>query len=375
MQILQICNDYRDNSLYENLFTELYNKNIIQTVYVPFKKKISINKELNYKVIQSNCYNNLDRIFFRYKQTKIFYDLDNNINLNTIDLVHAHTLFSNGSIAYKIKNKYNINYIVTIRSTDIEIFYKKLIWLRKEGNKILRNASKIIFLTPVLKKKLLGFINDRTLIKYIEENSEIIPNGIDQFWHDNRYIKSKKKDNIFNLVQVGWINENKNQIATIKAIEKVNEQGFNCRITFIGDVEYKKHQKYMDMLLDIKENSKYKENIIFKMRMNKVDLIKEYRNADIFILPSHRETFGLVYIEAISQGLPLIHTKFQSIDGIFSPNISIGCNSYDENDIANKIKYIVNDYNKRINSINDVSIENFSWKYISNKIKNLYMSI
>lgn len=34
-------------------------------------------------------------------------------------------------------------------------------------------------------------------------------------------------------------------------------------------------------------------------------------------MPSHKETFGLVYAEAMSQGLPIIYTKNQGFDGQF----------------------------------------------------------
>jgi glycosyltransferase involved in cell wall biosynthesis len=46
-------------------------------------------------------------------------------------------------------------------------------------------------------------------------------------------------------------------------------------------------------------------------------LIEIYRQSDIFIMTSKGETFGLVYIEAMSQGLPVIYSKNTGIDGVF----------------------------------------------------------
>jgi glycosyltransferase involved in cell wall biosynthesis len=51
--------------------------------------------------------------------------------------------------------------------------------------------------------------------------------------------------------------------------------------------------------------------------MPKEKLLNNYRNSDIFIMPSYNETFGLVYIEAMSQGLPIIYTQNEGVDGYF----------------------------------------------------------
>ena len=45
-----------------------------------------------------------------------------------------------------------------------------------------------------------------------------------------------------------------------------------------------------------------------------------YRKSDIFTMPSFHETFGLVYVEAISQGLPIIYTKGEEIEDFVEHN-------------------------------------------------------
>lgn len=47
--------------------------------------------------------------------------------------------------------------------------------------------------------------------------------------------------------------------------------------------------------------------------MDKTKIIDVYRDSDIFVMPSKFETFGLVYVEALTQGLHLIYTKGQGL--------------------------------------------------------------
>ena len=100
-----------------------------------------------------------------------------------------------------------------------------------------------------------------------------------------------------------------------------------------------------------------------------------YRNNDIFILPSITETFGLVYAETISQGLPVIYTRNQGFDGQFKEGeigYSVQYNS--ANEIIDKVKEITNDY---INISNNclVQVDRFCWDKITMKYLEIYSSL
>ncbi|HGK7332802.1 TPA: glycosyltransferase [Streptococcus suis] len=59
-------------------------------------------------------------------------------------------------------------------------------------------------------------------------------------------------------------------------------------------------------------------------------------------MPSFHESFGLVYAEAMSQGMPVIYTRGQGFDGQFEEGVvgfSVDC--IDEVEISNKIISIV----------------------------------
>ena len=109
--------------------------------------------------------------------------------------------------------------------------------------------------------------------------------------------------------------------------------------------------------------------------MPKEELINEYRSHDIFLMPSITEAFGLVYAEAMSQGLPVIYTKGQGFYGQFPE----GCVGYavdckDPHDIANKIVKVLNDY-KVISKACTEEVDKFAWQRISQDYSNLYHSI
>lgn len=105
-------------------------------------------------------------------------------------------------------------------------------------------------------------------------------------------------------------------------------------------------------------------------------LMKEYSVADIFVMPSFTETFGLVYAEALSQGLPIIYTKNEGFDGFFS-NGEIGKAVVAGNigDIVNGIKYIIHNYNTIQKRITTIDFEKFNWDKISRIYLKHYQTI
>lgn len=375
MNVLHISNDYRENNLYSVLFKKLSNRNIVQTVFVPSRKDLQFDSSLvSYEIVCCKPFNNFDRINFNTKRKKIYNYLRRNVDLKAFDIIHAHTLFSNGVIAYDVNANFGVDYIVTVRGTDVNIFFKKLIYLRKIGLDILRNAKRIIFISQAIKDKVLRYCRDNQLITDIESKSSIIPNGIDDFWFENLNID--RKNNLskgISVIHVGWINSNKNQFNTVKAVEIVNEKGYNCDLHIVGGVEYKKDFRYFHKLNNLINNSKYKGKLKVYGKKQKNDLINYYGKSDILLVPSFQETFGLVYIEALSQGLPIIYSNFQGVDGMFD-NYPVGkpANPNDPIDIANKVIDIANNYKEYSDNISK-HIFKYSWGSVIEQIIENYI--
>jgi glycosyltransferase involved in cell wall biosynthesis len=109
--------------------------------------------------------------------------------------------------------------------------------------------------------------------------------------------------------------------------------------------------------------------------MKKDELISIYRKCDIFVLPSFTETFGLVYPEAMSQGLPVIYSKDQGFDNWFPEGV-VGY-SADSKDVESVFDAISKTYSKYHEiSINVLkNYRKFSWERIGPEYIELYKSI
>jgi glycosyltransferase involved in cell wall biosynthesis len=363
MKILHLNSYYSTNSFYKNLYDSQINNGLDINVYVPVSIAFDISKIQfdNFTSISVN-HGKYDRFIFYIKHNKIYMDIINKYKINEFSFMHAHSLFSNGYIAYKLKQKYNIPYVVAVRSTDINLFFHKVFYLRKTGINILKGAYKIIFLSEPYKKNTIEKYVPGKYKKEIEGKSIVIPNGINKFWLENKYKeRSNPKKNRIRLVYAGQISSNKNIETTIKACELFISQGYEINFKVIGKIM---HGRYNDL---IKKHS----FIQYITYCSKEELINHYRNSDIFIMPSKHETFGLVYPEAMSQGLPVIYTRGQGFDGHFEEG-EIGYPvQYDSPDeIVQRIEDILNNY-QTISKNCIKKVDKFDW----DKIVNEYIAI
>lgn len=369
MRVLQICQDYYNTDLYKNLFNNLEG-DITNIVFTPLNlhNKLIKNKKGNIEIYSVPAFNKYDRFAFYKKQNKIYNGLESNIDINNIDIVHAHTLFTSGNIAYNIKKNYGKKYIVAVRNTDVNMFFKYRINLKGLGIEILKEAEKVVFLSGAYKERVIRKYVPNSLKDIIEKKSVVIPNGIDNLWFRNNNLFNKKINNKdINVIQVSRLDKNKNHETTIKAIKKLREQGINIKLHIVGEGSLKKKI--------IKISNKNKDFITYYGKLDKKEIKKMYSNMDIFIMPSKYETFGLVYVEAMSQGVPIIYTKGQGFDGYFDEGVvgfSVKYNDY--NNIKKRIFDIVDNYNN-ISKQCIIKSKSFLWKDISSRYREIYKEL
>ena len=113
------------------------------------------------------------------------------------------------------------------------------------------------------------------------------------------------------IVQIGRITDNKNQIELLKAYRKLN---INIPLVFIGAEDESYLKKCKDYIqshgLDNVQFLGYRENPWF-----------EVSEKDICVFTSKIETFGMVYIESLLNGIPTIVSNnkgYESVKDIFS---------------------------------------------------------
>lgn len=369
MNILHISNDFAGSKVHSNLVKSLDLLGLKQIVYCPVRDtKLLGNNQFNSvgtKFVYSYIIKPWYKYFYHLKRKILYEDLKSKVNLDDVDLIHAATLFSDGGLAYKAYIEYNIPYIVAIRNTDINAFAKLQPHTWQSGRKILHHAKAIVFISKALQYEFESLLFAKPIITQIRDKFVLQVNGIEEEWLDN----VKRTPNIGKgVLYIGDFSSNKNVICLMKAIKLLRSEKHyeDVNLTIIGGGK-DKNDKTLNAVNRNREFVSYLGRIYDKSVIQ--DIMQHHA---LFAMPSIHETFGLVYIEALSQNLPVIYTKGQGIDKLFDEEenpVGLGVDSFSVEDIKNAIKKII-DNNIYTNKQVDFSL--FSWSEIACRYKGLY---
>lgn len=369
--ILHIANDYSGSTVYKNLIKELDNLGLSQVVYNPIKEKSRIGKNKidlkakDSKIIYSHILNKTtDRFFYKQKIKKILKDIESKVDLTKVRFIHAHTWYSDGGVAYLLSKKYNIPYITAVRNTDLNVHYKYLLHHRKFGKEILKNANKVVLIGEYQKT----FFNKIKIDKSISTKLTVIPNGVDPFWIANfKFFNPTNCVDKFKILYVGTFIKRKKLLELQQAIIELSLQNnMQCELHIVGGGG-DQTEPIMKNIKDYSNLFQYHGKI-----EQKEDLIKIYRNCHFFAMPSRNETFGLVYVEAMLQGLPILYTANDGIDGFYKEKIGKKVSKQaDVLEIKQAIlKLIDNDVEYEIPT--QKLLENHNWKNIAKVYQKIY---
>lgn len=369
MKILHVCNDFLGSKVHRSLYVKLADEQVSQTVYTYFRKYQYAEKlnEIQQNmpqilIVGAAILKRYHRIFYHRKLSVVLKDLLGRLDGGSFDCVHAATLFSDGGIAYQLYRQFHIPYIVSVRNTDVNTFLGYAPWTWGTGCKVLLYASKIVFISQALLEKFRRHPLIKMIYGKIADKIIVQPNGIDDYWIDHLQTVGRNNQR---LLYVGNFSANKNALRLMRAVLRVRHQCPGIHLDLVGDGG----QQTSRMLQLV---SRYPS--VFQYRgaiYDKEELLALYRSCSVFAMPSLHETFGLVYVEALSQGCRVLYTRGQGIDGMFAEQVGQGVNARSVSCICQVIQKLL----VATTSTNSIDFEAFRWSRIAKRYRELYTHV
>ncbi len=235
-------------------------------------------------------------------------------------------------ISRMLGNRYGINCLQTfynLRKGSIERNLEFLIEYL-----ILQGASLLIFPSVSAKAYFSPF--------HLNSKTQKIVNPAPKVWGKPR---KHSAENAKNLLFVGQVKPWKGLDTLIKALSRLKNLDFTLNV--IG--RYDSNSKYFHCIQKLIYEANLSGKIIFHGEVDKERLSHFYRKADIFISASRSETFGMVLLEAISFGLPIIASAIPATRESLKDNINAILYEPENIDaLAEAIHRLITDHNLRI---------------------------
>ena len=237
-------------------------------------------------------------------------------------------------------------------------------------------------------KLLIGITNsvieEYRALGVSEEKIKYVPNGVEikRFKKnvDAKAVREKFniKNNDFLFLTVGRNHTKKNFKLIINALKILKEnKKINCKVLFVG--------KNVNELKSYATECLVEEYVVFseqalniekdQFKLPAEDLINIYLSADVFICPSLIETFGIVIVEAMAAGLPIITTDAAGCrDLIRNGNDGVMVDKNSPSELADAMKMFLenqvlkDEYSKKSRE----RVQEFNWDLIVDSYSNIY---
>ena len=307
MTVLHICCNLAGSTVFPQLFEALAAQGLEQVVFVPEKRAADLgkNEPRGVKTIRAMTVRQSDALFFFRKAQRSVPAIEAQSDMAGVTLIHAHTLFTDGSIAARLAKRHGLPYAVTLRYSDIEAIWKYEPHLRPMARRILGGAARVVCLGGAAKEKVLGWFTGAAR-DALADKLRVIPNGLDPAWLDGA-----PRTAAHTPVRVGFAGRMNERKRPLDALNAAHEAGY--AVAACGDGPLKE-----TFCAAMRPQDRYLG------RISGMDAMKAfYADCDVLLVPSSAETFGMVYLEAMSQGVPVLYTKGQGFDGQF-PESEVG---------------------------------------------------
>ena len=341
-----VCNSYpttknETNQIFiKNLVAELDRRSIITYVYY--------NPIYNYWGNASNSKNLFSNIIkYSFFTIGIFRLI---MKIKSYDLLNPHGVMPSGFVSVLIKRFFNIPVAIHIHGGDLNLYKSSNMIYKKIYDHTISNSDIVIVNSNNIKRKLLELTN------ITPKKLAVISPGIDykKFYRmDFEKIKEHKKiygihDDKTVLLFAGNAIKRKGLDILVKAINLLTTEELEKIFLIICSEgpEINTIRTNLDDIMGIKDS------VAFLKKVDQPTLNILYNIATIFIFPSREEPLGLVGLESIACGTPVIGSNIGGIPEYINENNGLLFDPNEPKELANIVSTILSDQ-KIIFSINN----------------------
>lgn len=215
------------------------------------------------------------------------------------DIIHAHVALPDGHAAYLLKKSYPLPFIVTIHGQDLQSTLHKGKSCCARLDEVLGDSDTIITVSSKLKNIIKGksYFAKTTVINNGIDLNECRPAGL----IDNNAVR---------LVSVSNLKKTKGIDLNLQALAALVHKYPSIQYIIVGDGEERRN------LEDLTDSLGLRCHVSFMGRLPHSEAIRQVAGADLFCLPSWQEGFGVVYIEAMALGVPVIGVRGEGIEDV-----------------------------------------------------------
>lgn len=329
--------------------SKMYDDNGLPTFYIPVQAMLPNVRRTGYRSFTRS----VEKAFKEY--TNIY---------GMPDLIHGHSLFYGGIAGFSIAQKNHLPFVVTEHLTSFimgTITHKTDLQIAR---KIFCESQASLIVSNSFKKDL------SRILQTDDDVFKVVHNMVNDLFFENRQVKSYSSEEPFVLFTNSFLLPRKNHKLIFQATSQLVKKGLNIKLLVGGDGELAAFLRNLAKELEISHCIEFLGGLSRKQVKENID------RSHAFLLASFYETFGVVLIESLASGRPVITTNSGGPEDIVTYDNGIILKDFNTTTMASAIEKMMNNYNMyNQDKISEDCYSRFSEKKIISSLEEVYKQV
>jgi phosphatidylinositol alpha-mannosyltransferase len=205
--------------------------------------------------------------------------------------------------------------------------------------------------------------------RYFPGEYKILPNGVEPSRYATGVPIARYRNGVPNILFVGRMESRKGLIHLLRAVRKIQRDGKRVRLLIVGTGPGDREARRYVLTRQLND-------VEFLGRVTEAQKVQLFKTADMFVSPATgRESFGIVLLEAMSAGAPIICSDIHGYRGVVRrERDGLLVPPRDPDALAEAIRRLIDDpeLRARLSRAGEERAELFSWEHVGASVEEYY---
>ena len=279
------------------------------------------------------------------------------------DLIHAHFTYPDGVAAVRLGKQFGVPVVITEHIPWGPWTYHNA-FVRRESVRAVEECAFHIAVSGPVRESVARVVG-------ASEKLRVIPVGVDGTIFNRSENEGQPLPN--QVLFVGAIRPVKGVDILLRAMRLLVDSGRNVTLVLVGESYFKNYQREYDRLRQMAEELHLGSRVNFVGKRRPPELVRSIQESAVLVLPSRAESFGMVLVEAMACGTPVVATRCGGPEDIVTKEVGILVPPEDAQALAEGIAQVLDrrsDYDPAKSRA--YALERFSLESVGQRLQGLY---
>jgi glycosyltransferase involved in cell wall biosynthesis len=271
------------------------------------------------------------------------------------ELIHAHFAYPDGVVAAWLGKRYGVPVVVTEHAC-WHPWMDQYPLVRRQAVNASRTIAAYLAVSRHVRSTIADFTGSPDRIR-------IVPVGVDHATFSPADPVSRARPE--QLLYVGFINLSKGIDVLLHAMSRLRARRPAISLVLVGGSFYQNSEWQRERLVRMARDLKLESFVTFVGPKPPQEVARYMRESALLVLPSRRESFGAVLVEALACGTPVVATRCGGPEDIVTKDVGVLVEPENPEALARGIEDVLDNRNAySAGRLRRHALERFSWERV-----------